>query len=99
MAEADRREKAMREAMTEVASALRTLRQQDPWAPSTKVTDDFLDPLFKKYFEKLGLPNQMLKTNYHMLAHLVPAERIDSEVAAKLDSIAQVAARAKPRKE
>ena len=30
------------------------LRQESPWSPDIKVTDDFLDPLFETFFEKLG---------------------------------------------
>lgn len=97
-AEADHREQIMREAIEEISSALRILGKEDPWSPEIKATDDFLDPLFRKYFERLGLPNLMRKTDYYVLARLLPKEGIDPEVIEKLDAIVAVANRAKPRK-
>ncbi|WP_419840209.1 ATP-dependent nuclease [Candidatus Poriferisodalis sp.] len=89
--EVERRQVAMSDAAAEVESALRTLRQISPWDPDTKVSDDFLTPLFASYFEKLNLPNLMLKRSFYELADHVPLEDIDPEVTEKLDAIAQVA--------
>ena len=86
----------MQEAMDDVAAALRTLSKPDPFGPELKASDEFLEPVFQKYFEKLGLRNLMQKTDYHVLAHLVPREQIDPEIAVKLDRIVEVASRAKP---
>ncbi len=97
LAEANFRKQAMRETILEISTALKTLRKLDPWSPDIKASDDFLDPLFEKYFEKLGLPNLMRKTDYHVLARLVPKEKLDHEVVEKLDAIVAVAAKAKPR--
>lgn len=96
-AEAARRERAMQQSIEELTAALKTLRKSDPWSPQIKVTDDFLDPLFEKYFEKLGLPNLLRKTDYHVLARLVPKDKIDPEVTRKLDAIVAVAKNAQPR--
>lgn len=90
-------EQAMKEAIVEVSAALRTLRNVDPWSPDIKSTDDFLDPLFVRYFDRLNLPNLLRKTDYHVLARLVPAEQIDTEIIDKLDAIVDVARRAIPR--
>jgi hypothetical protein len=87
----------MRESITEVSKALETLGKGSPWDANTKVSDDFLTPLFDKYFKKLGLPNVMAKKNFHELARLVPKEKIDSEVQEKLDVIVEAKRRAKPR--
>ena len=97
LAEADRRRQAMQESIDEVAAALKTLRKLEPWSHDLKASDDFLDPLFARYFEKLGLPNLLRKTDYHVLAKLVPAEQIDPEVSEKLDAIVAVASQARPR--
>jgi ABC-type taurine transport system ATPase subunit len=96
-AEADNRELVMRQTITEIENALRTLGKPSPWSAEIKVTDEFLDPLFAKYFEKLGLPNLLRKTDYHVLAQFLTKEKIDREVIEKLDLIVEVAARAKPR--
>ena len=92
----DRQGDAMQEAMDKVAEALRTLGRPDPYGPEVKASDDFLGPVFQRYFEKLGLRNLMQKTDYHILARFVPRERIDPEISEKLDRIVEVAERAKP---
>jgi hypothetical protein len=96
-AEAGRRLNTMKESIAEVASALKTLKKLDLWSPDIKATDEFLDPLFDKYFEKLGLPNLIKKSDYHILARLVPKDKIDPEIIEKLDAIVEVAKKAKPR--
>ena len=98
-AEAQRREQTMREAIAEVSMALQTLGRPGPWSADIKASDDFLDPLFRQYFEKLALPNLMQKTDYHVLARLVPQNQIDPEVIDKLDAIVAVAGQAKPRED
>ncbi len=87
---------AMREA---IAARLPPAALRDPgdrWWQTIKASDDFLDPVFEHFFRSLGLPNQMTKTNYHVLAGLVPADRIAREVREKLDAIVEVADRARP---
>jgi ABC-type taurine transport system ATPase subunit len=97
-AERESRLRAMRESIQEVEQALQTLGRGSPWSPDTKVSDDFLTPLFEKYFAKLKLPNLMAKKNFHELAYYVPAEKIDPEVNEKLDAIVAASRRAQPRK-
>ena len=64
----DRQEK-MREAIEQVCSAMETLGRGSPWSPDAKVSDDFLTPLFRDFFERLRLPNMMNKKNFHELTH------------------------------
>jgi predicted ATPase len=92
----NRQTSAMNEAMNEVVGALRTLGRPDPFGPEVKASDDFLGPVFQKYFEKLGTRNLMLKTDYHTLAPFVPRDRIDPEISEKLDLIVETAGRARP---
>lgn len=92
----ERQRTAMSEAINEVSSALRTLGRPDPFGPDVKASDDFLTPLFQRYFEKLGIRNLMQKTEYHRLTRCVPAERISPEIVEKLDLIVEVASKAKP---
>lgn len=98
-AESQQREQAMREAIAEVTGALKTLNKPDPWSVDVKASDEFLDPLFKKFFEKLKLPLQLRKAEYHVLASLAPRDKLDREIAEKLDAIVGVAQRAKPTTE
>lgn len=93
-AEGESRLATMRESIAEVGGALETLREQSPWSPDVKVSDDLLTPLFRTYFAKLGLPNLMNKKDFYELANYVPEEEIDPEVTKKLDAIARVASTA-----
>ena len=88
---------AMRSSIAEVESAMKTLGKGAPWSPATKVSDDFLTPLFATYFRKLELPNLMHKKDFYELAEHVPVDEMDPEITDKLDAIARVATRAKPR--
>lgn len=94
--EVDDRLMAMDEAVGEVSRALETLGKGSPWGNDLKVSDEFLTPLFKAYFDKLDLPNLMSKKNFYELAGYVPEEEIDPEIGEKLDAIAEVAASARP---
>ena len=86
----------MEEAIDEIENALETLGRGSPWSPDTKVSDDFLDPLFESFFNKLGLENLMRKTNYHTLVQYVLPDQIDPEVSEVLDGILAIANQAKP---
>jgi ABC-type arginine transport system ATPase subunit len=86
----------MEGAIEEIAGALKALGKPDPWSPDIKASDDFLDPLFNRFYEKLGLPNLTQKTDYHTLAPFVPDGELDTEIGEKLDAIVDVAKRAKP---
>ena len=97
LAEGNRREQAMRESIDEVSEALKILGKLDPWSPDIKASDDFLDPLFERYFKKLQLPNLLRKTDYHILARLVPADKIDRDVVEKLNAIVVMTKKANPR--
>ena len=92
--ELDRRLSAMREAIGEVRTAMETLGRGSPWSEDAKVSDDFLTPLFQRYFQKLGLPNLMNKKDFYELADHVPEDELDPEITEKLDAIAQTAAEA-----
>jgi hypothetical protein len=87
----------MEESITEIEAALAALGKPSPWGPDLKVSDDFLDPLFKRFYDKLRLPNLMPKTDYHTLAPFAPAGALDDEIREVLDLIVQTASRAKPR--
>lgn len=87
---------AMETAIQEVTEARRTLGQPDPFDVQTKASDEALTPIFRIFFQKLGIPNLMQKTDYHTLAPFVPDAKLSPEVAEKLDEIVRVARRATP---
>lgn len=95
-AERARRSEIMVACIAELAQALAVARRPDPWGPDIKVTDDFLDPLFENYFQRLGTPQQIFKRDYHGLADAIPLDQISPEIGAMLDAILEVARRATP---
>ena len=95
-AERQTRHDTLEECLVEIVHALRVTSKPDPWGPDIKVTDDFLDPLFKLYYEQLGIPQQTFKRDYHGLADAMPLDKIDPEVGVVLDTIAAVARMAAP---
>lgn len=95
-AEAKRRLDILDRAVQELESALRITNQPSPWGADIKVTDQFLDPLFKNFFDRLGTPQRIFKRDYHGLAEVIPIEEIDPEITEILDEIFAVSQRAKP---
>ena len=96
-AEAARREKLMRGLIADLVPPIALRDPNHQWWQNTKITDEFLDILFEKYFKELGLPNLIHKTDYHILAKFISAEDISSEVYEKLDAIVNTARKAKPK--
>lgn len=90
---------AMAASIDEIESALTVLRKPSPWSADIKATDDFLDTLFAKFFERVGLTNLMRKTDYHVLARFVPRERLGGEVKDCLDAIVEVWRQAEARRD
>jgi energy-coupling factor transporter ATP-binding protein EcfA2 len=90
LAEADKREPLMREAIDEVTRVLE-IDETSPWSHDVKATDEVLDRIFRVFFKKLKLPITFRKSDYHVLAKLVPKDDIDPEITEKLDAIVEVA--------
>lgn len=80
----------MQASIERVTDALETL-DKSPWSSDTKVSDEFLTPLFKDFFRRLGLPNLMQKTDYHQLARFLEPEEMDEEIDQVLDAIVETA--------
>ncbi len=89
----------MSETIDEIEQALQALGKPAPWSPDIKASDDFLDPLFRRFFEKLEWPNLMTKTDYHKLAEYISIDEIPNEVVEMLDLVVSVAGKAKIRGE
>lgn len=96
--EAERRNRLeiLETCVEELVNALRLTNKPDPWGPDIKVTDEFLDPLFKLFYERLGTPQRIFKRDYHVLADAIPIEEIAPEVGEVLDAILALAREAKP---
>lgn len=98
-AEVERRVTAMRQCVEDLVPRVALQDREDRWWSTVKASEEFLDRLFARYFEKLGLPNLMRKSDYHALARFVPRDGMDPEVREKLDAIVETASKAKPRQE
>lgn len=90
-AERKTRVELLDQCVQELTQALKLTNKPDPWGPDIKVTDDFLDPLFKLYYERLGIPQATFKRDYHGLAEALPLNQVDPEVIAVLDLVWDVA--------
>jgi hypothetical protein len=86
----------MEASIARIEAAMATLGKGSPWSPDAKVSDDFLDPLFANFYQSLGLPNLMRKTDYHNLAPYVLRDDIDAEISRVLDEILRVCDQAAP---
>ncbi len=87
---------SMKDAISEVENARRILGQTSPWDRDTKVSEDFLVPLFRSFYEKTGMSGQVSKSDYHFLVSHMESVDIDPEVITVLDSIVDVASQAHP---
>lgn len=61
-----------------------------------KASDEFLDLVLPEFFRQLGVRPDLPKAQYFRLVPHIPDELMSPEVAAVLDDIADVAARARP---
>lgn len=95
-AERNTRLAVLEKCLEELIHALEVTRKPDPWGPDIKVTDDFLDPLFRLYYERLGIRQVVFKRDYHGLAEVVPLNQVAPEVTEVLDAICAVVTQAKP---
>lgn len=89
---------SMEESIREVENAMQTLGKGSPWDADTKVSEDFLEPLFTTFYKRLNLPNLMSKSDYHVLARHLGKDQIDPEIVEVLDEIVSVVKRARPAK-
>jgi len=95
-AEAHKRQAIMQDCINDLVLPVALRNRDDRWWSDVKASDEFLDRLFDAFFKRLGLPNLMRKSDYHVLAELVPEGLIEPEVIEKLDSIVKVAQDARP---
>ena len=97
-AERKNRIEVMEKCIEEITNALKLTNKPDPWGTEIKVTDDFLDPLFKLFYGRLGIAQQTFKRDYHGLAEVLPLDEVSPEIATVLDSLVVTAKSAKPKR-
>jgi len=98
-ADRERRRQAMEECIGDLVPRAALRDPSDRWWIGTKISGEFLDRVFEAYYAKLGLPNLMRKTDYHVLADHARKDELSPEIVAVLDEIVRVAAQAKPAEE
>ena len=92
-----RNEQVFEECIGELVRALEVANHPDPWGPDIKVTDEFLDPLFKNFFKRINTPQLLFKRDYHRLATTLPIDQVHEDIIAMLDCIMTTADHAAPR--
>ena len=86
----------MDEALTEITTALQRVNLGSPWDGNLKVSEQFFAPVFEAFYARMGRPNAMLKSDYHILIDYIQPDEVDPEVIAVLDAISDVADSARP---
>lgn len=92
---ADKWLEVMNKSIEEVEQAIDTIGRPSPWGADIKSSNEFLEPLFNNFYNKLNLPVQFFKQNYHQLVQFLDKDDIDKEIIEKLDAIVDVANRVK----
>ena len=89
---------AMRESISEIVKILNELDEENriPWSDDIKASDQFMDLIFKRYFNKLNSPVQFRKADYWQLIRFMEPDKVDPEVIEKLDEILKIAENANP---
>lgn len=95
-AETRQRVLAMTAAIDEVTKAAEVFGKPSLWSVDTKASDDVLEPIFKSYAKRLGLPIEYHKRDYHTLVAFLDINEIDAEIAEVLERIVSIAQLAKP---
>jgi AAA15 family ATPase/GTPase len=57
------------------------------WWADTKLSDDYLTPIFESYYKKQNLPNLFPKGRYYELIKFLKKEEINTEISEMLDLI------------
>ena len=61
------------------------------WWINSKISDDFLDKVFSKYFQTRKMPILINKSDYYILASFSKADELEPEITEKLDLIYETA--------
>jgi len=59
----------------------------DSWWDNAKLSDDWLDVIFREFYKEMKLPQDFFKRDYYQLIHLMEPDEIDPEITEKLNAI------------
>lgn len=65
--------------------------KKDEWWLTTKMSDDFLDKIFREFYKQINSAVVMDKSRYYKLAELAKPVELNNEIKLKLDAILEVA--------
>ncbi|PWR75534.1 AAA family ATPase [Methanospirillum stamsii] len=81
----------MKECLTDAIPPRAMRDRKDRWWTETKMSDDFLDPLWADFFERSGQKVLINKGGYYEIAQYLYPDEIDPEIIEKLDKIYDIA--------
>lgn len=84
----------MQQAIIEIEEALKRLNQGSPWDGDLKVSEQFFEPLFTAFYEKVAMSGGLAKSDYHFLVEYIEPAAINGEVVQVLDAINEIASNA-----
>ncbi len=87
---------SMRSAVADRVTPAALRNREDPWWNTVRASDEFLDVVFPEFFKRLGLRPDFRKADYYRLVQYIPNELISPEMISVLDSVFEVASRARP---
>ena len=99
LAEREQRIEAMNFAISEVQTALDTFGKPGPWSDDVKASDEVLEPIFRAFSKKMGLPLVERKRDFHKLVFLLDKADISQEISEKLDLIVKISDQANKESE
>lgn len=88
--ERQKRIQIMEECIAEIEHAIAVMDKPSIWSSEIKATDEFLEPLFKLYSDKLHAP-VLRKTRFFEIAEFMMVDEIDGEISEKLDAVYSLA--------
>jgi ABC-type molybdenum transport system ATPase subunit/photorepair protein PhrA len=78
----------IRELMSDYMPPIAKKDRTESWWFDTKMSDEFLDKIFRKYFQRQKQPVSLLsKSNYYELALLSEPDELDGEILEKLEAL------------
>jgi len=80
----------MRKTINDLTVPLYLQDLNNEWWSKAKLSDDWMDVIFKEFYKRVGLPQDFYKRDYYQLIKLMKPEEIDSEIIEKLDAIYEV---------
>ena len=97
--EISKRKNQIKEEISKLEQAFKTLNKPGPFSDDIKASDDFLVPLFENFAVSLGKPKSIFlqKKDFYKLVPYIPRDEIDAEVEEKLNAIVKVAEKAQPK--